>query len=68
MGRGNIQVSQRRCYQCGKPTKAERNALEWGAGDLLMIFLTLLCWLPFKLGWNALVNPWRCSECGARAA
>lgn len=66
MGRGNLQIAKRRCAQCGTFTKAERNSIEWGAGDLLLLFMTVLIWLPIKYGWNALVNPWRCATCGTK--
>lgn len=64
--RGTLSVTRRLCPQCGTPTKFERNATVWGAGDLIMILMTVLLWLPLKLGWNALTNPWRCAACGSK--
>lgn len=65
MARGNLQITRRACPSCGL-TKFERNAVEWGAGDLILLVATALFWVPVKLLWNALVNPWRCSTCGSK--
>ena len=65
MAAGNMKATQRRCGQCGKATKHERNAMVMGCGDVVMVLLTLGLWLPLRLMLNAMSNPWRCSECGA---
>jgi len=67
MGRGNIKTAQRHCAQCNKLTSFECNSMEWGAGDLLMILVTVCLWLVVKVAWDQLVNPWRCSVCGERS-
>lgn len=64
--RGNIEVTTNVCSKCRQFEKFERNSFIWGLGDFLMVLMTFGMWLPIKFIYNAFVNPWRCSNCGAR--
>jgi hypothetical protein len=64
--RGNTQVNRRYCPECEKETKCQRNAIEWGAGDLILILCTIGLWVPAKYALAAALNPWRCSDCGSK--
>ena len=66
MSRGNLAVTKRYCGVCKRMAKLERNAIEWGLGDFVMVLVTFLMWLPLKFAFNAWTNPWRCSTCGAK--
>ena len=68
MARGNVMVDQAVCEGCGLLGKFEKNAMEWGAGDLILVVATLLLWVPAKFAIDAVFNPWRCSKCGGRRA
>ncbi len=66
MAAGNIKVSTKHCQQCNERTKFERNSLDWGGGDLIMVLLTVGMYLPFRYLIHAITNPWRCSKCESR--
>lgn len=66
MGRGNLQVTQRRCSSCNRLVKAEKNSLNWGTGDFLLIVLSFGLWIPLKIMLSSIDNPWRCSQCGTK--
>lgn len=66
MAAGNIKVSRKQCKSCNKNTKFERNSLQWGMGDLIMVLITMGIYVPFRFILHSVTNPWRCSECGHR--
>lgn len=66
MATGNIKITSKHCAQCNAQKKFERNSMEWGCGDLVMVLITLGLYLPFKFLIHAKKNPWRCTTCGSK--
>lgn len=63
---GNIEICNRWCRYCGGMMKHERNAMLWGAGDLLLMLMTCFISIPLKflLYWASGRSSWRCHWCG----
>jgi hypothetical protein len=66
MAAGNIKVTSKFCEKCGAQTKFERNSLQWGMGDLIMVLITVGFYIPFRFIVHAIFNPWRCTNCGSK--
>lgn len=66
MATGNFRMSRRFCKSCNASKNCQRNGMVWGMGDLILVLLSFGVWVIFKLAFNALLNPWRCADCGAR--
>ena len=67
MATGNLKVKKSFCKGCNKNTKVERNGIIWGLGDFILVLFSAGLWALLRIMLNAIVNPWRCSECGTRA-
>lgn len=63
---GNIKYANRRCPNCDKIVKCQRNGMVWGLGDFIMVLLTAGIWVIIRFIFNALLNPWRCADCGMK--
>ena len=57
----SLEVDNRPCSSCGKATKSERETVNYGCGDLLMVVLTTGLWVLFRY---AMRPGWKCSTCG----
>ena len=66
MAAGNVTTRSKWCKTCNRQVQAQRNAMTWGCGDLVLIPLTLGLWLVFRAAMMPARNPWRCSSCGRR--
>lgn len=59
--RGNVEFASGQCAHCGERRKLERPSAVWGAGDLIMIVITIGVWAILKI---AMRPAWRCTACG----
>jgi len=55
------QIKKAFCKTCGKESKFERHVTVMGAGDLVMVILTVGLWLILR---HVMIPRYRCHECG----
>ena len=61
-----LRQAQYFCRHCQRYTMHARDLQPMGCGDLFMVILTAGFWILIRIAMTALLNPFRCQQCGRR--